>query len=465
VLISYIYNVVSTQVKSFGEDFIALLNKFSYTFLDTNFCKKNAGPDYIIYTAEHTLGYTFLSNTFNNTLLLNCICAFIYWGAKYSYTLYQSYFFGMIFIFFFIFLLDCYESEGDKNLWFKKLCNYIILWLRFIFEKLENFEESYLFLKLASFILFLFFSNLFLWSEYINFIVFIEWNIPVCFGLVLIIELVLLFGSYILLYLNGSKSRKILVASFFEDLMNFFILVVRIFLQFIRGVICGIYHDLLREANLIIIRRLVNLNESWLLLFNNNHSFQNVPLFYIIVFYVFFFFIVTFGVTLMFLQALFLFLAIWLFCKCWFLAVLHSKFLINNKDNLLKYKKYFNVKFLNKSCYLFVGSKCNISKVKLFHIYREGKNCKSKLSFFCRTSVRKLKANRKIDFKKKKKLFSLFVRTKQWILREDGSQRKFFNNTIIILKKNTQLWTNHIWGPTTVELKRKKILTKFKNII
>lgn len=120
---------------------------------------------------------------------------------------------------------------------------------------------------------------------------------------------------------------------------------------------------------------------------------------------------------------------------------------------------------MNKSCYLLVASKCNVSKVKLFHIYRNGKNCKSKLSFFCRTSVRKLKARRKIDFKKKKKLFSIFVRTKQWILRNDGSQRRFFSNTITILKKNSQVWTNHIWGPTTIELKRKKILIKFKNIL
>jgi len=119
---------------------------------------------------------------------------------------------------------------------------------------------------------------------------------------------------------------------------------------------------------------------------------------------------------------------------------------------------------LNKSCYLFMSSKCNISKVKLFHIYRSGFKCKSKISFFCKTSVRKLRARRRIDFKKKKKLFSIFIRTKQWILRKDGSQRKFSNNSVIILKKNAQTWTNHIFGPTTIELKRKKILAIFKKI-
>jgi hypothetical protein len=56
------------------------------------------------------------------------------------------------------------------------------------------------------------------------------------------------------IYLNGANSRKIIIASFFEDLINFFILLVRVFLQFIRGVICGIYHDLLRESNIVTIR-------------------------------------------------------------------------------------------------------------------------------------------------------------------------------------------------------------------
>lgn len=68
---------------------------------------------------------------------------------------------------------------------------------------------------------------------------------------------------------------------------------------------------------------------------------------------------------------------------------------------------------MNKSCILFMSSKCNVSRVKLFHIYRSGFKCKSKISFFCKASVRRLRANRSIDFKKKKKIFSIFVRTKQ----------------------------------------------------
>lgn len=124
-----------------------------------------------------------------------------------------------------------------------------------------------------------------------------------------------------------------------------------------------------------------------------------------------------------------------------------------------------NVKFLNKSCYLTVSNKSNVSKVKLFHIYRQGRNCKSKISFFCRTSVRKLKPKRKFEFKKKKKLFSLLVRTKQWALRFDGSQRKFFSNSIVILKKTSHLWSNYIWGPLLIETRRKLILVKFKIIL
>lgn len=119
---------------------------------------------------------------------------------------------------------------------------------------------------------------------------------------------------------------------------------------------------------------------------------------------------------------------------------------------------------MNKGCFLKIATKSNISKTKVFHIYRNGINCKSKVSFFLRTSVKELKPLKKIEFKKKKKIFSLLVRSKQWILRKDGSQRKFSDNSMLILKKNSNSFSNYLWGPSVLELKRKKFLSIFKNI-
>jgi ribosomal protein L14 len=119
---------------------------------------------------------------------------------------------------------------------------------------------------------------------------------------------------------------------------------------------------------------------------------------------------------------------------------------------------------MNKSSYISISNKTNILSSKIFHIYRNGKNCKSKISFFLKSSVKKLKSSKKIEFKKKKKIFSIFIRSKQWILREDGSQRKFFDNSVLVLKKNSNLWSNYVWGPTTIEVKRKKYLSFFSDI-
>lgn len=314
--------------------------QFNYVFIDLRGLKRITFVYNLRNFSRSDFFSEFLSRNLDNTFFLEIICEFIYQSSKFFYIIAKFYIFSLIFICLFYFLVDSYKTEEKKNLFYKKFCNYIIIWVRFLFEKLENNEESYLTIKLVSFFLFLFFSNFLAIDSNINFIVFIEWNLPVCFGIILICELVYFFGSYILLYLNGSKSRKVLIVSFFEDLMNFFILLIRISLQLIRGIICGIYHDLLREANIKIIQWLVELNWNWVLKYNTDYPFTSTPLFYLILFYIFFLYIITFAIILMFLQALFLFLAIWLFCKCWFLSVLYSKFFITNKKNILKYKKY-----------------------------------------------------------------------------------------------------------------------------
>ena len=119
---------------------------------------------------------------------------------------------------------------------------------------------------------------------------------------------------------------------------------------------------------------------------------------------------------------------------------------------------------MNKLSYISITNKCNVSKARIFHIYRNGKNCKSKVSFFLKASVKKLKPLKKIEFKKKKKIFTILIRSKQWILRFDGSQRKFSDNSALILKKNLTSWNDYLRGPTVIELKRQKILAYFKEI-
>lgn len=238
-------------------------------------------------------------------------------------------------LFVMLYILDSYKY--DKNCYLTKSITFFISWIKFFHEKLENMLEGYFSVKFFFFFLFLFFSNLFCYDDGINYVVFIEWNIPVCFGLILITELILILKSYIYIYLNGSKTKKIILVTFFEDLINFLILTVRIMLQLIRGIICSIYHDLLRDCSRRAIWSLHRRNFDWIAEIDLSDLDYRIKLFNKVLFIIFYLLIVSFAIILMFLQALFLFLAVWLFCKCWFMSVFISKNLFKNKISLTKY--------------------------------------------------------------------------------------------------------------------------------
>ena len=97
----------------------------------------------------------------------------------------------------------------------------------------------------------------------------------------------------------------------------------------------------------------------------------------------------------------------------------HQFFQLNLKDDLGRKKKemclaaLIKVKNMQKLSYTSVSNKSNVLKVRIFHVYRHGKNCKSKTSFFVKTSVKKLRPLRKIEFKRKRKIFGVIVRTRQ----------------------------------------------------
>ena len=76
--------------------------------------------------------------------------------------------------------------------------------------------------------------------------------------MLIIFENIYFFSSFIFIYLNGSKTRNLLIFSLFEDLINLFILITRIFLQMIRGLICSFYHDFFREISIVFFLKMQN---------------------------------------------------------------------------------------------------------------------------------------------------------------------------------------------------------------
>jgi hypothetical protein len=49
-------------------------------------------------------------------------------------------------------------------------------------------------------------------------------------------------GSFFIVFLSGSKTRRSILVTFVEDLLALFILFLRVLLQMIRGVIVGLFH-------------------------------------------------------------------------------------------------------------------------------------------------------------------------------------------------------------------------------
>lgn len=113
---------------------------------------------------------------------------------------------------------------------------------------------------------------------------------------------------------------------------------------------------------------------------------------------------------------------------------------------------------------LMITNRSNVWKSKVFHIYRHGKNSGSKVSFLTRSSVKRLVPSRKIEIRRKTRIFTLIVRARQSSIRLDGSTRKFFINNAVIIKRNSNLTNNRVKGPAILELFRKKHLSFFSDL-
>lgn len=85
---------------------------------------------------------------------------------------------------------------------------------------------------------------------------FAEWGLPIVYGLLLLLEHVWVFGSYMLLYATGVGGRRNYVVTLLEDSVALIIMVARVVLQVIRGVIVGMFHFICREA-------LLNMRKWW----------------------------------------------------------------------------------------------------------------------------------------------------------------------------------------------------------
>ena len=248
---SYTFNIFNFYIFEFFNNFFFFFKKKNINF----FFKKNF--DFFFFKKINNIYYEISYINFNNiTLNKNVLINFYFNSFNFNFFSFFSFFsflFSIIFFFFYFFFFE------KKNFYFFRLLNdFILVWIKFLIEKLESFEESFLFFKFLLFFLFLFFLHFFFFDNFLNTYIFLEWSLPVIFGLFIILENIWLFSSSIFIYLNGSKGRKFFFITLVEDFINLFILITRILLQIIRGVICSLYHDFFREISILFFFKIYN---------------------------------------------------------------------------------------------------------------------------------------------------------------------------------------------------------------
>lgn len=195
--------------------------------------------------------------------------------------------------------------------------------LTLVLNKYETSEEAICMVVLWPWCFLLVFTHVFLIDNNEIIFIFVEWGLPVVYGFLLLIEHLWNFGSHFFIYLNGGRGRRSLIISLVEDILTFFIVIIRVSLQVVRGLLCGFFHNFFREVADILT------NTFHMYAF---YSDWDIPFFHFstLVDFVsmcgrwyFLGFALLFVYAILFLQLLFLVIAVWLFCRCWFISSSH----------------------------------------------------------------------------------------------------------------------------------------------
>lgn len=214
-----------------------------------------------------------------------------------------------------------YSSGKYIILWSHFLITYIYSWICSSIDKVDSIEEAICLVVLWPWCIFLVFTHLTTTSECILLYGFAEWGLPIFYGLLLLLEHLIVFGTTLVTYLMGIRGRGSIIATFIEDLVAFIIMIARVVLQAIRGMIVGMFHFICREA-------LLTMGSWWEYEFLANNKvgeeYLKIVKWYDSICSLSDILLASSGlllvIAIMFLQLTFLVVSIWLFCKCWFMS-------------------------------------------------------------------------------------------------------------------------------------------------
>lgn len=118
---------------------------------------------------------------------------------------------------------------------------------------------------------------------------------------------------------------------------------------------------------------------------------------------------------------------------------------------------------LQKYSYVSPIDKTGVLWACIFQLYKGSSRKISFQSDFVKVSVRITEPENWL--KKKSKIVSIIIRTRQIVCRLDGSNIKFFSNEVVFLKKRLTPMGGEISGCILKTLRRKKFAASFAGII
>ena len=127
---------------------------------------------------------------------------------------------------------------------------------------------------------------------------------------------------------------------------------------------------------------------------------------------------------------------------------------------------------LQRKTNLFITDGTYVKWLQVFHLYKGSFRKSIPVGFFAKGSAKIVKPPR-VEYKGFKRKFNkkgdicriIFINSRYWGSRPDGTKIKFRKNTAILIKKKQQPKSKYIYGITSRVVRRKKFLALYKVII
>lgn len=121
---------------------------------------------------------------------------------------------------------------------------------------------------------------------------------------------------------------------------------------------------------------------------------------------------------------------------------------------------------MNLNCKAKTANKKFPAYIKIFHKYRSGPGINHHPGYLVKISVRKLMDYRCAHIaKKRKKARGIWVRSVEWSRREDGSIRRFFDHSVLLMRRKYVPVKGRVMGLILLDVKKKRIINLFNKVL